>query len=80
MLIKVKRKHIANGERYMSHGCPIALALLEHFDSVRVDGGMIRANKMNKYVLQQQPRVVRNFIRRFDLGKPVNIIEFLLKD
>jgi len=76
MIIQVTQVHIDEGVPLMCSECPVALALLAHFDSVSIDGGMISATKINQHVLQKQPAIVKRFIGNFDNRRPVEPFYF----
>ena len=75
MKIKIKRKHIIDGEPESSLGCPIALALQEY--------GISNPDVGRKYVelgkkKVQLPESAQEFIKKFDDGSKVQPFSFEL--
>jgi hypothetical protein len=75
--IQVSEVDIANGKRFNSELCPIALALSRHFSrSVIVRDEWWRFIGSRFELLRPLPPEVALFIYNFDTGLPVEPIEF----
>lgn len=82
MKIKVKKKHIDDGEIGSVCNCPIALALKDHFgftpeyDGVDVGKEYICFNNIT--LTEKVPARVKRFIENFDTNKKVKPFEFTI--
>lgn len=76
MLINVTLDSIERGHRVDCGRCPVAFALREVFgDGVSVGWDLININGS----VIETPKVVRDFIHRFDLGHEVAPFSFILE-
>ena len=77
MIISVTEDHIIRGEQHDPRGCPVALAVLEHFPNAIIAAGICLRVGDAWYKL---PRDVVQFEEDFDKGKWVEPFSFEIEE
>lgn len=75
MIIRVTKKHIKNGKRYLSGSCPLALAFKDAgFDVVVGDIIGLKSNLIHMFTLHTEKS--KAFMKNFDSGQRVKPTTF----